>query len=247
MSAIVMTERIAEVSPRVKARLAGVLEVLEGATSAGGQVAILGSLVVAGGVATTATNILGHQSLVWLGFAATLSAVGFHLAWAFLFYDLFKVVNRSLSVLSLLIILVGCAIQAVTALLYVAPLLVLQSGSSLGAFTPQQVQALALVFVKLNAQAFDTYLVFFGLWCVLIGYLIFRSTFLPRILGVLLMIDGVGWATYLVTPFASSIFPVIALASGLAELPLMFWLVVFGLNAERWKEQAHTAQAAGFN
>ena len=247
MSTVVMTDETVqsvEASPRVKARLAGVFEVLEGAASAGGQVAILGSLVVAGDAATTAINILGHQSLVWLGFAASLSAVAFHLAWAFLFYDLFKVVNRSLSALALLIILAGCAVQAVTALLYVAPLLVLQSGSSLGAFTPHQVQALALVFLKLNAQAFDTYLVFFGVWCVLIGYLIVRSTFLPRLLGVLLMIDGVGWATYLVTPFASSIFPAIAVASGLAELPLMVWLVAMGVNAQRWQMQARAAAAA---
>ena len=241
MSAGIMTERIAKASPQVKARVAGIFQVLEGTASAGGQVVILGSLVVAGDAATTATNILGHQSLVWLGFAASLSAVAFHLVWAFIFYELFKVVNRSLSVLALLIILAGCAVQAVTALLYVAPLLILQSGRSLGAFTPQQVQALALVFLKLNAQAFDTYLVFFGLWCVLIGYLIVRSTFLPRVLGVLLMIDGVGWATYLVPPLASAIFPAIAVAAALAEFPLEFWLLVFGLNAQRWKEQASIA------
>ena len=58
-------------------------------------------------------------------------------------------------------------------------------------------QALALIFLKLNAQAFEIDLVFFGFWCVLIGYLIFRSTFLPRILGVLLAIDGLGWMTYM--------------------------------------------------
>jgi Domain of unknown function (DUF4386) len=233
-----VTKRIAEWSPRTKARMAGVFEFLEGLTSSGGQVFIPGSLVVAGNATTTAANILAHEPLFWLGFASSLIAVAFHLAWAFLFYDLFKPVNRSVSVLATFVILVGCAMQALTSLLYLAPLLILQGGSAFSAFTPHQVQDLALVFLTLNAQAFDIYLVFFGLWCVLIGYLIFRSTFLPRILGVLLAIDGVGWMLYLLPPLANHLFLFIAVASGLAEIPLQLWLLVMGVNAERWKEQA---------
>ncbi len=244
MSTAAMTERMTAVSPRLMARTAGVFQLLEGLTSAGGQVVILGSLVVAGDATATATKILAHEPLYWLGFASSLIAVAFHLAWAFLFYELFKPVNRRLSILAAFVILVGCALQAVSALLYLAPLLILNGGSSLSAFTPNQVQALALLFLKLNAQAFDVYLVFFGFWCILIGYLIFRSTFLPRILGVLLAIDGVGWATYLSPPLASSLFPVIAVASGVAELPLMVWLIVVGVNAQRWKEQARAAAAS---
>ena len=232
------TKRMAALSPRFKARMAGVFQFLEGLTSAGGQVVILGSLVVAGSAATTATNILAHQQLFWLGFASSLLGVAFHLAWALLFYDLFKPVNRSVSLFALCVILVGCAMQALSSLLYLAPLLILQGGSALSALTPQQLQALALVFLKLNAQAYDIYLVFFGLWCVLIGYLIFRSTFLPRILGVLLVIDGLGWMLYLLPPLAQQLFPLIAVAAGLAEFPLEIWLIVMGVNNERWKQQA---------
>jgi hypothetical protein len=238
-----MTKRTAAVSPRFKARMAGVFELLEGLTSAGGQVFILGSLVVAGDAVATAANILGHQPLYWLGFAVSLLGVAFHLAWAFLFYELFKPVNRSVAGLAMFVILVCCAMQAVTALLYLAPLLVLTGGSSLSAFTAAQVQALAALLLKVNAQAFQVDLVFFGLWCILTGYLIVRSTFLPWILGVLLMIDGVGWATFLVPPLANTLFPAIAVASGLAELPLQFWLIVFGVNAQRWNEQAGTARS----
>lgn len=238
------TKRMAALSPRTKARMAGVFQFLEGLTSAGGQVVILGSLVVEGSAATTATNILAHQQLFWLGFASSLLGVAFHLAWALLFYDLLKPVNRSLSLLALCVILVGCAMQALSSLLYLAPLLVLQGGSALGAFTPHQLQDLSLVFLKLNARAYDIYLVFFGLWCVLIGALIFRSTFLPRILGVLLMIDGVGWMLYLVPPLAQQLFPLIAVAAGLAEFPLLLWLLVVGVNAERWKEQEAVAGAS---
>jgi hypothetical protein len=150
-------------------------------------------------------------------------------------------VNRSLSLLAGFVSLVVCAMQALTSLLYIAPLLVLQGGNSLSAFTTAQLQALALIFLKLNAYAFDVDLVFFGLWCVLAGYLIFRSTFLPRILGVLLAIDGLGWMTFVVPPFAIHLFPIIAAASALAEIPLQLWLVVMGVNPQRWKEEASAA------
>ena len=233
-----MTQKAKEWSPKAKARLAGVFEALEGFTSAWGQVTVLGQLIVVGNAAATAANILKHETLFRLGFASSLFGVMFHLAWAFLFYQLFRPVNRSVSFCALLVILVGCAIQAVTALLYLAPLLVLTAGSSLGALTQQQLQALAYMFLKLNGLAVDTNLVFFGLWCVLTGYLIFRSTFLPRILGVLLVIDGFGWMTFMSPPLGHYLFPIIAVACGLAEFPLQLWLLIFGVNNERWKAQA---------
>jgi hypothetical protein len=233
-----MTQKAKEWSPRAKARLAGVFEMLEGLTSTFGQVFVLGRLIVVGNAAATASNILKHETLFRLGFASSLLGVVFHLAWAFLFYQLFRPVNRSVSFCAVLVILVGCAIQAVAALLYLAPLLVLTAGSSLSALTQQQLQALAYMFLKLNGLTFDTYLVFFGLWCVLTGYLIFRSTFLPRILGVLLAIDGFGWMTFMSPPLGHYLFPIIAVASGLAEFPLQLWLLIFGVNNERWKAQA---------
>ena len=234
-------ERIAEASPRLKARMAGVFQLLEAVTAAFGEVIVLDRLVVAGNAPATAANILGHERLFWLGFASSLIGVGFHIAWALLLYELLKPVNRSVSLLAAFVILVGCAIQALTSLLYLAPLLILQGGSSLSAFTPEQLQALALMFVKLNRYAFDIYLVFFGFWCVLIGYLIFRSTFLPRVLGVLLAISGLGWVTYLSPPLANYLWPFIAAASALGEIPLELWLIVMGVNVQRWKEQASAA------
>ena len=241
MSAVIRG-RVTEASPRSLARLAGVFQGLEGATSAFGQVFILGKLVVFSSAAATAANILGHERLFWLGFASCIIGVAFHIAWALLLYDLLKPVNRRLSLLAVFVILVGCAIQALTILLYLAPLIVLQGGSSLSAFTVEQLQALALVFLRLNAYANDIYLVFFGLWCFLIGLLIFRSTFLPRILGVLLAISGLGWMINLSPSLASHLFiPYIAVASALGEIPLFLWLLVFGVNAQRWKEQASAA------
>jgi hypothetical protein len=236
-----MMERIAEASPRFKARAAGVCQLMEAVTAAFGQVIIPGKLVVAGNAAATAANILGHERLFWLAFVLSLIGVAFHIAWALLMYELLNAVNRSVSRLAAFVILVGCAIQALTSLLYLAPWIILQGGSSLSAFTPEQLQALALVFLKLNDYAFQIYLVFFGAWCLLIGYLIFRSTFLPRILGALLAISGLGWVTYLYPPLAHRVYPFIAAASALGEIPLELWLIVMGVNVQRWKEQASAA------
>jgi uncharacterized protein DUF4386 len=242
MSIAVTMERIAETSPRFKARMAGVFQLLESLTATFGQVIVLGRLVVAGNAAATAANILGHQRLYWLGFASSLIGVAFHIAWALLMYELLKPVNRSLSLLATFVILVGNAIQALTSLLYLAPLLILQGGGSLSAFAPEQLQALALLFLKLNAYALNVDLVFFGLWCVLTGYLIFRSTFLPRVLGVLLAISGLAWVIYLYPPLAYRLFfPYIAVASALGEIPLELWLIVMGVKVQRWKEQASAA------
>ena len=154
-----MMERIAEASPRFKARMTGVFEVLEGMTSAFGQVFVLGRLVVFSDAAATAANILGHQRLFWLGFVSSLIGVACHIAWTLLFYELFKPVNRSLSLLAAFVGLVVCGLQALTSLLYLAPLLILQGGSSVSAFTAEQLQALALIFLKLNAYAFEIDLV----------------------------------------------------------------------------------------
>jgi hypothetical protein len=233
-----MTEKTKEWSPKAKARLAGAFEALEGFTASWGQVTVLGQLMVVGNAAATAANILQHETLFRLGFTSSLLGVVFHLAWAFLFYQLFKPVNRGVSLCALLVILVCCALQAITALFYLAPLLVLTAGSALSALTQEQVQALAYMFLKVNGLAMDTNLVFFGLWCVLTGYLIFKSTFLPRILGMLLAIDGLGWMMFMSPRLGHYLFLPIAIACGLAEIPLQLWLLIFGVNNERWKAQA---------
>lgn len=233
----------ARLSPRAKARLAGIFEALEGAASASGQVFLLGRLVVQGNAAATAHNILANESLFRLGFLVSVAGVGFHLAWSLLMYQLLKPLNRTVAQLAVFAVIICCAMQALTSLLYLAPLLVLQAGQSVSGLGTEQAQALAFVFLKLNTAAFQLDLVFFGLWCTLTGYLMWRSTFLPRVLGALLMLDGLGWMLYVWPPLATFLFPVIAVVSGLAEAPLQLWLIVFGVNSQRWYEQTGAAEA----
>ena len=240
-------EWIKRLSPRAKARVAGVFEALEGTASASGQVFILGSLVIQGNAAATAHNILAHETLFRFGFLISVAGVAFHLAWSLLMYQLLKPVNSTVASLAVFVVIICSAMQAMTAFFYLAPLLVLQGGSSVSGLSVEQTQALAFVFIKLNTAAFQIDLVFFGLWCVLTGYLMVRSKFLPRILGALLMLDGLGWTLYVWPPFATYLFPVIAVVSGLAEAPLQVWLIAFGVNSKRWNEQAAAAAiASGF-
>jgi hypothetical protein len=230
-------EQSKDMSPRSLARMAGVCQLLEAITATFGQVIVLGRLIVSGNAAATAANIVGHQRLYWCGFASSILAVIFHLAWGFLMYELLKVVNRRVSILATFVMLMGGAMLAVTALFYLAPLVTLQGGGSLSAFTVAQLQALAAAFLRLNTYAFDIHTVFFGVWCVLTGYLIFKARFLPRVLGMLLIVSGLGWMLYLSPPFAVPLFPFIAAASAIGEVPLELWLIVVGLNEARWRER----------
>ena len=161
-----------------------------------------------------------------------------------LFYDLFKPVNRSLSLLAAFFHLVGLAIAAFGSLFQLAPLVVLGGGQYLSVFKVEQLQALAYMFLELNAQAWNAFLLFFGFYCVLIGYLIFRSTFLPRIVGALMALAGVGWLTFLSKPLADYMYPYNLLPSALGETSLMLWLLVIGVNAQRWIERASAAGAS---
>jgi hypothetical protein len=182
MNTAVSTKRIAEVSPRFKARIAGVFYLLTFLT--GGL-----ALVVRGK----------------LGFAAGLIAGVCYVAVTLLFYDLFKPVNRSLSLLAASVSLVGIVVG------------------------PLQVKGVHP-------------LVFFGFYCLLIGYLIFRSTFLPRILGALMAFAGLGWLTFLSPPLAKYLYPYILAPGIIGEGALTLWLLVIGVNVPRWVEQASAAK-----
>ena len=223
MTTAVMTEGIAEASPRFKARIAGVFHLLTILTGA------------------FAVVFAGRRLFVYD--AANLIAIASYIAVILLFYDMFKPVNRSLSLLAAFFNLAGCIIQALSSLLHLAPLVVLGGGQYLRGFKVEQLQALALMFLNLRAQATSIYMVFFGCYCLLIGYLIFRSTFLPRILGVFMAIAGLSYQIFLSPPLANYLFPyIVAPAGALGELSLILWLLVMGVNPQRWKAQASAAE-----
>src|ERR1700683_3456510 len=201
----------------------------------------LKGLVVDGDATATANNILAHEPLFRLGVATGLIATACYVAVTALFYDLFAPVNRRLSLLAAFFSLVGCAILVFASLFQLAPLVVLGGGQYLSAFKVEQLRALAFLFLELYGQGVNLCFVFFGVYCLLIGYLIFRSAFLPRILGVLMALAGLGWLAFLSPPFANHLSPYNLILGVLAELSLCLWLLVMGVNVQRWKEQAGAA------
>ena len=242
MNTPLMTKRITETSPRLKARMAGGLWVLYVSMAGLADFARRG-LIVNGEAASTATNILAHEPLFRLGFAADLVAIACYIAMVALFYDLFKPVNRTVSLLAAFFSLVGCTVQGFGCVFELAPLVVLGGTQHSSVFKVEQSQALAYMFLKLYSQAYSIALVFFAFFSLLIGYLIFKSTFLPRILGVLMAVAGLGGLTFMSPSFGAKYLPYIVAADS-GEVLLILWLLVAGVNAQRWKEQASAAGMA---
>jgi hypothetical protein len=235
MSAAVMTEPIAEASRLSTANIAGVFY-LTSILTGGAAAFVRWRLVVPGDAAATATNILAHEPLFRMLLAADLISASCYVAATLLFYEMFKLVNKRLSLLTAFFSLMSGAIVAFACLFHIAALVVLRSAQYLNLLDMQPLPTLALMCLKLRAQAYSVSLVYLGFSCLLIGYLIFRSTFLPRILGVLMVIAGLGWLTVLSPPLGKYLWPYIAAPSLIGEGTLTLWLLVIGVNAERWKE-----------
>jgi len=238
-----MMEQTAEVSPRRQATIAGVFYLLVFVAAPFAEFFVRGRLVVHGEAAATATNILAHESLYRSGFAAELLTLTCDAAVALIFYDLFKPVSRSVSLFAASFRLIFVAIMAVNSLNYFAPLVLLGSGHFLSAFQTDQLQALTLASQRLYGAGYDISLVFFGFHILLIGYLIFKSAFLPRILGALLVLAGLcyltnSFADFLAPAFGDALGVYILVPGALAELWLTLWLLVVGVNVPRWEEQA---------
>jgi len=221
-------------TPKAKARVSGVFEVLEASFSLAGQMLLTGAVLVSKDAAATASNIIGSETFYRAAVATGLLAVIWHLVWGFLLYDIFKVVDRAVARFSLLLLAVGAVLQAVTGLLLFGPLIALKA-DGLTAFTQEQREALALFFLRFNGVSSDIFLAFFGAWLVAIGYLAYRSGFMPRFIGVALAIEGLGWMTYLSPPLGVALFPVIAIFGIPGELAFAIWMLWKGVDNEKWR------------
>lgn len=224
-------------SPRTLARLAAAFGVVEGLAQVSAQTLIPDRLVVPSDAAATAANILGNAAFFRLGLTAGVLAVAFNTIRTVLFYVLFRPVSRTITLIAACFGFVAIGLQAVSAVLQLPVLLLLNGGKNLDGFTAPQQQSLALVSLTWSGQAANVYLGFFGFCCMLVGYLVFASTFLPRVLGVLEFLAGVGYATYVYPPLANALTPY-NLLLGVGEVTLGLWLLIFGVNVERWQIKA---------
>jgi hypothetical protein len=236
-------------SARLKARIAGLLYLVT-VVAGFANLSIENSLIVRGDAAATTARILAAEPLYRLGILAELAGVAGYVGVTALLYDLLKAVSRTGSLLAALFSLVGCAVQAAGAVLLATPFLLLRGDlRALTAFTPLQLQGLAMTAVRLEGQAYNVSILFFGFYCTLIGALVFRSGFLPRLVGVLMVFAGLGWlsdtcAIVLAPAFARSLGPGLMIPGTIGETSLMLWLLLVGLNGPKWESRAAGAAVA---
>jgi hypothetical protein len=189
-------------------------------------------IIVEGDAAATAANILAKETLFRIGFVSDILAGILFLLAAWALYVLLKPVQKDIALLFLALNLGGVAIQCANLLNLFTASLLLGGEKFLNAFTIGQLQALALLFLMIYKNGFILAQFFFGAWLFPLGYLVFRSGYLPKFLGVLLMVECVGWLLY---PFQAFLFPsyeiVLTFSSAigaLGEVGLTLWLLIMG-------------------
>ena len=236
-----MTYPLSETSPSTRGRILATLYLLVVIGGVIAQMFIADRLIDYNDAARTAANILANTSLYRLGFTIFMIEMAAQMAMIAMFYDLLKPVNRSVARTALIMGLIGSGIKTMARLFYYAPLILLEGSSYLSAFPPAQLEALSLVFIKINGQGAAIALVFFGFETLLHGWLLFNSEFLPRFLGVLSMIGGIGWLTWLWPPLGSQVFMGVALFGIAGVIATSGWLLIRGVDDVKWKERAELA------
>ena len=235
-------------SPQLYARVGGALYVVVIILGVLAELFVRGKLVVYGDAAATANNIIAHDSLYRFGFAAELIE---SLCTAFLvliFYELFKVVSRPVALLVLFFSIIGTTIGVVNLLNHLAPLKLLSGAAYLNVIPIEQLQAQAYLSLRLFEFGFALSLVFFGFFCIFQGYLIYNSGFMPRIIGILLAIQGVcylsnSFINFLAPSYSGIAFNILAI-SVVGEVSLSLWLLIKGVDVKKWHAKARILEHA---
>lgn len=188
--------------------------------------------------ATTANNVLANRSLFTLSYTVYLIEMASQIAGTALIYILMSPVNRGVALVAAFIDLSGAIFKTFARVFYITPLFLLSTTDVLGAFNSEQLRALALVLFRINDRGAGMALAFFGISGLLNGYLVYRSTFLPRWMGVLSMVAAVGWLRWFYPPLRFPSFTVIAVLALVSAAIKIFWLIVYGVDEEKWRAQA---------
>lgn len=242
MTARPITSEASADSIQMYARTAGVLGLISIVAGGFGEAYVPAALVVSRDAAATARNIVMSESLFRWGFTAYLVEALCDTGLTLLFYLLLGAVRRDLALLAVFFRLIGTAGFAMAQVFYFAALPVVGGSDQLKAFPPDQLHALALLSLKVSGYGQSVFTMFYGVGSVLLGYLMYRSVFLPRFIGILLALSGVGFVaktfTWALTASYSS--PLLLMPAGIAALALTGWLLVKGVDAAKWKEKAAT-------
>jgi uncharacterized protein DUF4386 len=224
--------------PRSMARLAGAFYLIVTACALFSYLYVRGQIVNVDDMAQTAANFAAHEQLYRVGFLASLIVVVCNLPMGFIVCELLKVVNVQLARLALLFIIASAMLEAVNLFNYLEPLFTFTLPEVRSAFTPEEIQALARGPIRMWGYAFSVSLTFFGVYCTLVGVLVFRSRFFPAILGVLLVTAGATYWINAVRLFLDLPIPYIQWVTFFGEQAFALWLLIVGLDAAKWRERA---------
>lgn len=226
---------------RLVAKIGGVLYLIIIFLGALGEAVVRGSIVVPGDATATAANLRSMEWLWRLGVAGEVVLLTCAIALALILYVLLRPVSRDLAMVAVFLNLVCIAIEGVAAVSLATALLPVTNAAYASAFTPEQLSVMAMFSVQSHTAGFGIALIFFGVECVVLGYLISRSGYMPRSIGVLIQIAGAcyvinSFALLLSPPLSSQLFPAILIPSLIAELSLALWLLVKGVRTEQWNQ-----------
>lgn len=230
-------------SPRAAARIAGLLWL--GVIGCGifAEMVVRGGLIVSGDAAATGANILASEQLFRSGFLADLTGAGAYVGATFLVYGLTRPVDRDLALFSALLGLGGSMVMIANLGNMFEALYYLKGGGVLAPFAAAQREALAYAAIRGHALGYNLAMTVFAGQVVLLGWLIVKSTFLPRLIGLLLLIEGVcGWirvaGIFLVPDFPAGLNSALLMPGLAAEGGLALWLLLMGVDVPRWRALA---------
>ena len=237
------TNRTAGTSPLVYARVAGLLLLIVAILGPFSVIYVPSTLIVPGDAIATADNIRASEGLFRIGIVSDSLIFLIEIVLTVLLYVLLRPVSRALSLVAAFARLAMTIVQGINLLPYFTALLLLSGAGYLTVFKPAQSDALALVFLNAHGYGVFIWQLFFGLHLFVLGYLIFKSGYFPRILGVLVMVGALG---YLIDGYGNILFPnnaeifgvVVGVTAVFGELPFFLWLLIKGVNVQRYNEQA---------
>ena len=237
-----MTGRSVESSPQLYARIGGALYLMIIGLGIFGQWA-KGRVVVSGDAAATAANLISMETLWRFGIAFEFLALICVIALAMIYYVLLRPVSKELNLLATFLRIIGIAVESVAALYLMVALFPLGDAAYLKAFTPEQLYGLASLAIKSHSYGYTLALLFFGFTFLFHGLLISKSGFLPKALGLMIQVGGFCYLTnsfvfFLAPSVADILFPWVLLPCFVAELSLALWLLLKGVNVQRWQEEA---------
>jgi hypothetical protein len=222
------------------ARTAGVLGLISIIAGGFGEAYVPATLVLPRDATATARNIVTSESLFRWGFAGYLVEALCDTGLTLLFYVLLRAVRRDLALLAVFFRLIGTTGFAMAQAFYFAALPVAGGADQLKAFPPDQLNTLAMLSLRISGYGQTVFGMFYGVGTVLVGYLIYRSDFLPRLVGALVALSGVGFVaktfTWALAPSYST--PLLLLPAPVAALILTAWLLVKGVDTAKWSEKA---------